>query len=124
MDKQIGRAIDLAQRLRAVMLQAVALEKDVEEWENSEEYMQSLVSDVVDEARRLRPGGRSRALKENDETDGLTDILAVVDQLLYSLMDMGGEEGWRDEADYEERTQLKLGEALNDRMTLNSATKI
>ena len=92
MDKQIGRAIDLAQRLRAVMLQAVALEKDVEEWENSEEYMQSLVSDVVDEARKLRPGGRSRALKENDETDGLTDILAVVDQLLYSLMDMGGEE--------------------------------
>ena len=123
MDKQIGRAIELAQRLRAVMLQAVALEKDIEEWENSEEYMQSLVSDVVDEARKLRPGRRSRALKENDESEELTAILAAVDQLLYALMDVGGEDGWRDEADYEERTQIKLGEALNDRMTLNSAIK-
>jgi hypothetical protein len=112
MNKQIGRAIELTQRLRAVMLQAVALEKDIEEYENSEEYMQSIVGEMVEEARSLRDGRRARVLNEEDATDELTGILAGVDQLLYALMNMGGDESWNDEADYEERTQLKLGEAI------------
>jgi hypothetical protein len=114
MDKPIGKAIDLAQRLRAVMLQVVALGKEKEEYENSEEYMQSIVSDFQE----------SLNLKEEDATEEHTAILAQIDQLLYALMNLGGDEGWNDEADYEERTQLKLGEAIKDRMILARAIKI
>ena len=109
MNKSIEKAINLTQRLRSVMLQMVALEKEWDEYENSEEYMQSLVSG---------------SLKEQDAAEESTAILAQIDQLLYSLMNMGGEEGWNDEADYEERTQLKLGEALKDRMVLTTAIKL
>lgn len=132
MNKKIGRAIDLAQRLRAVMLQAVALEKEKEEHENSEEYINSIVGDFQEawsrqvrfrNTKRKRPIP-TRALKEQDATEGFTDILAQIDQLLYSLMNLGGDEGWNDQADYEERTQLKLGEALKDRMILAKAIKI
>ena len=167
MNKQISRAIELTQRLRAVMLQAVALEKEVEEWESSEEYMQSLVGEMVElteawnrsddaaaawdrmsdkqreayfkkverlnkkssksrlKKRALKPIRASAVnLKEEDATEDHTAILAQIDQLLYALMNAGGEEGWNDEADYEERTQLKLGEALKDRMILARAIKI
>ena len=37
------------------------------------------------------------------------------------MMDMGGEEAWKDEGEFEQRTQLKLGEALKDRMILATA---
>ena len=161
MKKSIEKAINLTQRLRSVMLQMVALEKEWDEYENSEEYMQSLVSDFnedwsksddlaaawgkmsdkqrqayfkkveklnkISRSKRIgkKPAPRpTRSLKEQDATEASTAILAQIDQLLYALMNMGGEEGWNDEADYEERTQLKLGEALKDRMILAKAIKI
>ena len=161
MNKSIEKAINLTQRLRSVMLQMVALEKEYDEWESSDEYVQSLVSDfnenwnksddlaaawgkMSDKERRdyfkkveklnkksrskrngKKPATRSaRSLKEQDAAEESTAILAQIDQLLYSLMNMGGEEGWNDEADYEERTQLKLGEALKDRMVLTTAIKL
>ena len=149
MNKSIEKAINLTQRLRSVMLQMVALEKEWDEYENSEEYMQSLVSDfnegwnrsddlaaawgkMSDRERRdyfkkvdkLNKKSRSKrnskrfgnkpakSLKEQDAAEESTAILAQIDQLLYSLMNMGGEEGWNDEADYEERTQMKLKEIM------------
>ena len=167
MNKSIEKAINLTQRLRAVMLKMVALEKEWDEYENSEEYMQSIVSDFTElkewdadddaaaawgkmsakerrdyfkkrdklnksskrrqhiKSRGKKPATRSaRALKEEDATEESTAILAQIDALLYSLMNMGGDEGWNDQADYEERTQLKLGEALKDRMILAKAIKI
>jgi predicted Fe-S protein YdhL (DUF1289 family) len=160
MNKSIEKAINLTQRLRAVMLQMVALEKEWDDYENSEEYMQSLVSDFTEgwnrsddaaaawgkmsekerqayfkkveklnrktrKKRLKKPATKSaRSLKEQDATEESTAILAQIDQLLYALMNMGGDEGWNDEADYEERTQLKLGEALKDRMILAKAIKI
>ena len=161
MNKSIEKAINLTQRLRSVMLQMVALEKEYDEWESSDEYVQSLVSDfnenwnksddlaaawgkMSDKERRdyfkkieklnkksrskrngKKPATRSsRSLKEQDAAEESTAILAQIDQLLYALMNMGGEEGWNDEADYEERTQLKLGEALKDRMILAKAIKL
>ena len=149
MNKSIEKAINLTQRLRSVMLQMVALEKEWDEYENSEEYMQSLVSDfnenwnksddlaaawgrMSDKERQAyfkkvdklnkksrskrngeKPATRSaRSLKEQDAAEESTAILAQIDQLLYSLMNMGGGEGWNDEADYEERTQMKLKEVV------------
>ena len=114
MDKEIEKAINLTQRLRAVMLQAVSLEKEIEEWEASDEYLQSIVGDMKEAVLALttRPG----TLQED-----ATDILASIDQLLYALMDLGGDEAWKDEGEFEQRTQLKLGEALKDRMILATA---
>ena len=152
MNKSIEKAINLTQRLRSVMLQMVALEKEFEEYENSEEYMDSLVGDMkesklewnkADDAaaawgkmttkerqayfrkrdklnkkrkRNLKRFGSkpAKSLKEEDAAEASTAILAQIDQLLYALMNMGGEEGWRDESEYEERTQFKLGEALKE----------
>ena len=114
MDKEIEKAIHLTQRLRAVMLQVVAIEKEIEEWEASDEYLQSIVGDMKEAVLALttRPG----TLQED-----ATDILASIDQLLYALMDLGGDEAWKDEGEFEQRTQLKLGEALKDRMILATA---
>lgn len=114
MDKEIEKAIHLTQRLRAVMLQVVAIEKEIEEWEASDEYLQSIVGDMKEAVLALttRPG----TLQED-----ATDILASIDQLLYALMDLGGDEAWKDEGEFEQRTQLKLGEALRDRMILATA---
>ena len=111
MEQEIEKAINLTQRLRAVMLQVVALEKEIEEWEASDEYLQSIVGDMKEAmlAFTTRPG----TLQEDT-----TDILASIDQLLYALMDLGGDEAWKDEGEFEQRTQLKLGEALKDRMIL------
>ena len=64
--------------------------------------------------------GLSRATLNEDATD----ILTSIDQLLYALMDLGGDEAWKDEGEFEQRTQLKLGEALKDRMILAKAIKI
>ena len=164
MNKSIEKAINLTQRLRSVMLKMVALEKEWDEYENSEEYMQSIVSDFTelkewdadDDAaaawgkmsakerrdyfkkrdklnkksaarwkRGKKPATRSaRSLKEEDAAEESTAILAQIDALLYALMNMGGDEAWADEADYEQRTQLKLGEALKDRMVLTTAIKL
>ena len=149
MDNSIAKAINLAQRLRAVMLQVVAAEKEIEEYEDSEEYMQSIVSDfnedwsksddlaaawgkMSDKQRqayfkkrdKLNKKSRSKrigkklatrpttSLKEQDATEASTAILSMIDQLLYALMNTGGDEGWADEADYEERTQMKLKEIM------------
>ena len=114
MDKEIEKAIHLTQRLRAVMLQVVAIEKEIEEWEASDEYLQSIVGDMKEAMLALttKPG----TLQEDT-----TDILASIDQLLYALMDLGGDEAWKDEGEFEQQTQLKLGEALKDRMILATA---
>ena len=114
MDREIEKAIHLTQRLRAVMLQAVALEKEIEEWEAIDEYLQSVVGDMKEAMLALTT--RPSSLNED-----ATDILAQIDQLLYALMDLGGDEAWKDEGEFEQRTQLKLGEALKDRMILATA---
>ena len=120
MNKSIEKAINLTQRLRSVMLQMVALEKEWDEYENSEEYMQSLVSDfnegwnrsddlaaawgkMSDRERRdyfkkvekLNKKSRlKRAGKKRnlkEEDDApATDLLAQIDNLIYDLYDYSG----------------------------------
>ena len=114
MEQEIEKAINLTQRLRAVMLQVVALEKEIEEWESSDERM-AAVADMKEVLKVFCKDGLACATLNEDATD----ILASIDQLLYTLMDLdGGAEAWRDEGEFEQRTQLKLGEALKDRMLL------
>ena len=114
MEQEIEKAINLTQRLRAVMLQVVALEKEIEEWESSDERM-AAVADMKEVLKVFCKDGLACATLNEDATD----ILASIDQLLYTLMDLdGGGDAWRNEEDFATRTQLKLGEALKDRMLL------
>ena len=114
MDKEIEKAINLAQRLRAVMLQVVGLEKEIEDWEASDEHM-AAVADMKEVLQTFCADGLACARLNEDASD----ILKEIDKILYALMDLdGGAEAWRDEGEFEQRTQLKLGEALKDRMLL------
>ena len=119
MDQEIEKAIHLTQRLRAVMLQVVALEKEIEEWEGSDERM-AAVADMKEVLLTFCADGLSCATLKEDATD----ILTSIDQLLYALMDLGGDEAWKDEGEFEQRTQLKLGEALKDRMLLATSLNL
>ena len=119
MEQEIEKAINLTQRLRAVMLQVVALEKEIEEWQGSDERM-TAVADMKEVLHTFCSDGLARATLHEDATD----ILASIDQLLYTLMDLGGDDAWKDEGEFEQRTQLKLGEALKDRMLLATSLNL
>ena len=60
-------------------------------------------------------GGHANFFKESNGTDmSTTDLLALIDNLIYSLMSYTPDEvdGWADEEEYEERTQMKLKEVV------------
>ena len=102
----IARAIRLAQNLRSVIIKVVAVKKDREdfdreedEYEASDERMEDIVSGF-NEASSV-------------EASTTTELLAQIDQLIYSLMDMEpAGEGWRDEDAYEKKEVMKLKEIL------------
>jgi hypothetical protein len=118
MDKEIEKAVNLVQRLRAVMLQVVALEKEIEEWDTSDEKMMAVVDDMREVMHVFATEGMACAMLKEDTSD----ILAQIDTLLYSLLDLSGDgDTWADESEFEKRTQLKLGEAVRDRMLLQTS---
>ena len=118
MDKEIEKAVNLAQRLRAVMLQVVALEKEIEEWDTSDEKMTAAVADMREVMHVFCTDGLARAMLKEDSRE----VLAQIDQLLYALLDLSGDgDTWADESQFEKRVQLKLGEALKDRMLLQTS---
>jgi len=118
MDKEIEKAVNLAQRLRSVMLQVVALEKEIEDWEASDEKMTAAVADMREVMHVFCTDGLARAMLKEDSRE----VLAQIDQLLYALLDLSGDgDTWADESQFEKRVQLKLGEALKDRMLLQTS---
>lgn len=108
MDKErayIARATKLARSLRDVMIKVIAVEKDIEGFERQEdeheasgEHMQDIV----------------RSFNEALNTDvPATELLAQIDQLIYSLLDMQpAGAGWHDEDEFKRREVLKLKEIL------------
>ena len=92
----VDRAIKLAQELRSLILQGFKADKEDEAYEKSDKS----ISDFF---------------KESNGTDvSTTDLLALIDNLIYSLMSYTPDEenGWADEEEYEERTQMKLKEVV------------
>ena len=92
----IDLALKLAQELRGIILKGFQADQDKEAYEKSDKS----ISDFF---------------KESNGTDmSTTDLLALIDNLIYSLMSYTPDEenGWADEEEYEERTQMKLKEVV------------
>ena len=92
----IDLALKLAQELRGIILKGFQDDQDKEAYEKSDKS----ISDFF---------------KESNGTDvSTTDLLALIDNLIYSLMSYTPDEvdGWADEDSYEERTQMKLKEVV------------
>ena len=94
---EINKAIELAQKLRALIMKIVASEKDEAEYEASDEKMLDTVATFTEAA---------------DEVPAV-DLLAQIDQILYFLLDCGtGGERWIDADDMESKEVLKLKEII------------
>ena len=94
----IAQAIKLARHLRSVIVKVVALEKEMKDFESSDEHMKDVL------------GFFNEALEADVPA---TDLLTQMDQLLYALMDYEpAGEGWRDEDAYERKEVMKLKEIL------------
>ena len=108
----IAQAIKRARGLRAVMIKAITAEKEMEDFERkeadyeaSDERMEDIVS-AFSEASSEEPRGVVMP-------GTAVELLAQIDQLIYSLMDMEpAGEGWRDEDAYEKKEVMKLKEIL------------
>tara|TARA_Y100000310_G_scaffold321031_1_gene378113 strand:- start:51 stop:434 length:384 start_codon:yes stop_codon:yes gene_type:complete len=105
----ISQAIQRARGLRAVVIKAIAAEKELEDFERkeadyeaSDERMEDIVSSF------------SEASSDEPVMPGTAvELLAQIDQLIYSLMDMEpAGEGWRDEDAYEKKEVMKLKEIV------------
>ncbi len=96
--QQITQAIKLTQKLRSVIIKVIALERDLEDYESSDERMKDVLGFFNEATTADVPA---------------TDLLTQIDQLLYALMDYEpAGEGWRDEDEYERREVMKLKEIL------------
>ena len=96
--QHITQAIRLAQKLRSVIIKVIALERDLEDYESSDERMKDVL------------GFFNEALEADVPA---TELLTQMDQLLYALMDyepVG--EGWHDEDEYKTKEIMKLKEIL------------
>ena len=93
----VDRAIKSAQELRDIILQGFQEDQDEETYERSDQ----VITDFF---------------KESNGADvSTTHLLALIDNLIYSLMSYVPDEddnGWHPEDDYEERTQMKLKEII------------
>jgi hypothetical protein len=93
---EIDKAIDLAQRLRSLIIKIVASEKDEAEYEASDDNMLDTIGTFNEAANA-------------DEVPAV-DLLAQIDQILYNLMSYsGGGDRWidADQVDSKEMFSLK-----------------
>ena len=121
----LGKAINLCERLRGVVIQLVAEEKSNEEADRDlEAYLASdekhdqdvddmmatynealLHPDHVEEWQKL--------LKEQEEEQlSATELLSKCDTLLYGLLSYEGADTWKDADDFETKEIMKLKEIL------------
>jgi hypothetical protein len=109
----ISQAIQRARGLRAVVIKAIAAEKELEaferkeaDYEDSDESMEDIVSSAFSEASSDEPRGMV-------EPGTAVELLAQIDQLIYAMLDMQpAGEGWRDEDAYEKKEVMKLKEIV------------
>jgi hypothetical protein len=98
----IDKAIAMAQKLRSLLIQVIAVEKERAEYEGSDEATDKEMEDVFS------------TFNEAVEADvSAVGLLAQIDQLLYDLMSYeGGGDGWFDADDVESKEVLKLKEII------------
>ena len=90
-----------------MVIKAIAAEKELEDFERKE-------ADYEDSDERMEDMVSSFSEASSDEMPGTAvELLAQIDQLIYSLWDMEpAGEGWRDEDAYEKKEVMKLKEIV------------
>ena len=95
----LEKSIDVTKKLQVIITRMVEFEKDLGDQVNDSDYPAEMISKAFNE--------------ENDPYTEETQLLAMVNDLLYRLMDYQREaDQWHDEEDVEQKSVLKLKEIV------------
>ena len=95
----LAKAISATKKLQSLITKMVEFEKDIQDYVDSADYPAEKLADIMGE-------------QENPYTEE-TRLLAMVNDLLYRLMDyQRNKEKWHDEEDIEQKTVMKLKEVV------------
>ena len=95
----LEKSVDTTKKLQVIITRMVEFEKDIQDYVDSADYPAEKLADIMGE-------------QENPYTEE-TRLLAMVNDLLYRLMDyQRNKEKWHDEEDIEQKTIMKLKEIM------------
>ena len=95
----LEKSVSTTKKLQVIITRMVEFEKDLQDYVDSPEYPAEKLAQFMDE-------------QENPYTEE-TQLLAMVNDLLYRLMDyQRNKEKWYDEEDIEQKTVMKLKEVV------------
>ena len=95
----LEKSVSTAKKLQVIITRMVEFEKDIQDYVDSADYPAEKLAQFMDE-------------QENPYTEE-TQLLAMVNDLLYRLMDyQRNKEKWYDEEDIEQKTVMKLKEVV------------
>ena len=95
----LEKSVATTKKLQVIITRMVEFEKDIQDYVDSADYPAEKLADIMGE-------------QENPYTEE-TRLLAMVNDLLYRLMDyQRNKEKWHDEEDIEQKTIMKLKEIM------------
>ena len=95
----LEKSVATTKKLQVIITRMVEFEKDIQDYVDSPDYAEEKLALFMDE-------------QENPYTEE-TQLLAMVNDLLYRLMDyQRNKENWYDEEDIEQKTMMKLKEIV------------
>ena len=95
----LEKSVATTKKLQVIITRMVELEKDIQDYVDSPDYPAEKLADIMEE-------------QDNPHTEE-TQLLAMVNELLYRLMDyQRNKEKWYDEEDIEQKTVMKLKEVV------------
>ena len=95
----LEKSVATTKKLQVIITRMVEFEKDIQDYVDSPDYPAEKLAQFMDE-------------QENPYTEE-TQLLAMVNDLLYRLMDyQRNKEKWYDEEDIEQKTVMKLKEVV------------
>ena len=95
----LEKSVATTKKLQVIITRMVEYEKDIQDYVDSPEYPAEKLAQFMDE-------------QENPYTEE-TQLLAMVNDLLYRLMDyQRNKEKWYDEEDIEQKTVMKLKDVV------------
>ena len=95
----LEKSVATTKKLQVIITRMVEFEKDIQDHVDSPDYPAEKLADIMEE-------------QDNPHTEE-TQLLAMVNDLLYRLMDYQREaDKWHDEEDVEQKSVLKLKEIV------------
>ena len=100
----LDKSVATTKKLQVIITRMVEFEKDIQDYVDSPDYPAEKLADIMEE-------------QDKPHTEE-TQLLAMVNDLLYRLMDyQRNKEKWYDEEDIEQKTVMKLKEVVTGRET-------